>query len=349
MHILLALHQISPPANGWLQVITNGSVTGANNTALVALNFGSSQISIPANTRMGFFIDGDTRYQTGTSSDQTTYTDGTLSVIVDDDAAYGGGIPTPTFNPRRFLGSVIYELGVVGNCAPFTNFLIDSISGTAAKINWTPGSGNNSFFLEYGTTGFTPGNGTTITGTYPGSQPPVILSGLTAETNYDVYFGEICSNGADSVYFPTPQSFTTTKLCSPPSGLNVTNILDTTADVNWTYAGAAQRFEVIYGPPGFNPTTAGSVDTATASTYGLSGINPSTGYEVYVVAFCDTAQGYSDTIGPVFFFTNCAVANAPYTEKFDNVNLVASGSNTGNQLNQCWTSQPRCNPGFYTF
>ena len=236
--------------------------------------------------------------------------------------------PAPTFNPRRFLGSVIYELGVTGNCTPFTNFAIDSISGTSARIDWTPGTGNTSFKVEYGPTGFTPGTGTVVTGTYPGGQPPVILTGLAAQTTYDVYFEEYCNSGTDTVGFPGPQSFTTTKLCAPPNSLAISNVLATQADVSWMYPGSAMDFDIIYGPVGFDPMTTGTSVTVTGSPYTLTGLNPATGYDAYLVANCGMANGYSDTIGPEFFFTNCAITAAPFTEKFDDPTWVASPETT---------------------
>ena len=72
------------------------------------------------------------RYQTGTASDQTIFTLMVLPPLMFPIMqSYGGNAPSPTFNPRRFVGSVIYELAVTGNCTPFTNFAIDSISGIA--------------------------------------------------------------------------------------------------------------------------------------------------------------------------------------------------------------------------
>jgi len=96
-------------ANGWTQVITNAPVTGANSTNSVRMDFGGITIPLQANQRYGFFIEANTRYQTGTAADQTIYSDGTITVNVSDSIAYGGGAPSPTFNPRRFLGGVIYE------------------------------------------------------------------------------------------------------------------------------------------------------------------------------------------------------------------------------------------------
>ncbi len=332
-------------ANGWSQVITGATVTGANNTNRVLMDFGGQKIAIPANTRIGFFISGSTRYQTGTAADQTTFTDGVGSVYVTDNIAFGGGIPSPTFNPRRFVGAVIYELGVTGNCTPFTNFAIDSISGTVARVKWTPGTGNTSFSMEYGPAGFTPGTGTTVSGSYPGAQPPVILTGLSANTTYDVYFEEYCNSGSDTVGFPGPQSFTTTKLCAPPNSLAITNILSNQVDVSWMYPGSATDFDIIYGPVGFDPTTAGTSVTVTSSPHTLTGLNPATAYDAYLVANCGVTNGYSDTIGPEFFFTNCAITTAPFTEKFDNATWVASGNNAGNSINPCWTATPDMSMG----
>ena len=336
-------------ANGWAQVITAAPVVGGTTTTKGLMDFQGNKIAIPANTRIGFFVDGAVRYQSGTAADQTTYTDGVGSVFVTDNIAFGGGIPSPTFNPRRFLGSVIYELGVTGNCTPFTNFAIDSISGTSARIDWTPGTGNTSFKVEYGPTGFTPGTGTVVTGTYPGGQPPVILTGLSAQTTYDVYFEEYCNSGTDTVGFPGPQSFTTTKLCAPPNSLAISNVLATQADVSWMYPGSANDFDIIYGPVGFDPTTTGTSVTVTSSPYTLTGLNPATAYDAYLVANCGMANGYSDTIGPEFFFTNCAITAAPFTEKFDDPTWVASGNNAGNQINPCWTANPDMNQGTEPF
>lgn len=43
-------------ANGWVEVISGATITGANNTALVAIPFGTNVINIPANTPVGIHI-----------------------------------------------------------------------------------------------------------------------------------------------------------------------------------------------------------------------------------------------------------------------------------------------------
>ena len=70
-------------ANGWAQVITAAPVVGGTTTTKGLMDFQGNKIAIPANTRIGFFVDGAVRYQSGTAADQTVYTDGVGSVFVD--------------------------------------------------------------------------------------------------------------------------------------------------------------------------------------------------------------------------------------------------------------------------
>ena len=99
-------------ANGWSQVIVNAPVTVTSTTAVTYMDFGANNIiAIPSNTRVGFFVEATSvRYQTGTAADQVLYTDGVASIFIDDPIAWGGAVPTPVNNPRRFVGSVVYEL-----------------------------------------------------------------------------------------------------------------------------------------------------------------------------------------------------------------------------------------------
>ena len=100
--------------NGWWQVITSASISGADNTSLIPINFNTTVIPVQANVRMGFYIEGNTRYQTGYPYDQTLFSDGIVSVIVADNASYGGSKPIPPYNPRRFTGGVTYKLQRTG-------------------------------------------------------------------------------------------------------------------------------------------------------------------------------------------------------------------------------------------
>lgn len=194
---------------------------------------------------------------------------------------------------------------IVGGCAtPFTNWVVDSILDTSAKIDWTPGAGNTSFYLEYDTAGFTPGNGTKITGTYPSpTGPPVKITGLSADTKYDVYFGEICNSGADTVYFGGPQKFTTTVSCPAPYGVQEIGTTATTATVAWnSYTGT--DFKLEWGPTGFAQGT-GTSGRISDTIYTMTGLTPLTEYDVYVFDSCGLGN-YSTVVGPFSVTTGCA-------------------------------------------
>lgn len=333
-------------ADGWTLAVSNASIANAS-TAGPAVNipFGGVKIPIAANEAIGVFIEaatGSVRYQTGTSSDQQTFTDGTLTVSVADSVAYGGTRLNPTNNPRRFLGSVTYALAVTGACPSFSNFSIDSISAGAAKVNWTPGSGNTSFKLEYGPAGFTPGTGTVISGPLSGAQPPVILTGLSALTNYDIWFEEYCNAGGDTVRFPAPQTFSTTNLCAAPTAFAASNIGSVSVDLTWSQAGAYNSAWILYGPAGTTPGSTGwlldSVQ-APATSFTLNGLNPSTAYDLYLATNCGALNGISDTVGPINITTlingpqglNCT-AGSPgvlFADDFESTGLWTGNFGTG--------------------
>ncbi len=306
-------------ANGWIQAVTGASVTPINGSS-VSIPFGGVTIPVPASGSVGIHIAAsNTNYRTGAAGDQVIFTDGTFTIDVNDSVAYGGN-PSPTFNPRRFLGSVTYALSVTGNCTPFTNFTIDSISSGAAKLNWTPGASNTSFKVEYGAAGFTPGTGTTVTGTYPGAQPPVVLTGLSANTAYDVWIEEYCNSGSDTVGFPNPQSFTTTKLCAAPTAFTDSNLTSNSVDLGWAQAGSYNSAWILYGPAGTTPGSAGwFIDSvqSPATTFTINTLNSSTAYDIYLATNCGAINGISDTVGPLSITTpisgpqglNCTVGS----------------------------------------
>ncbi len=221
---------------------------------------------------------------------------------------------------------------VSGNCASFNNIAVDSISGTAAKINWTPGTSNSSFYLEYGVSGFSRGSGTTVSGSYPGAQPPVVISGLSPETTYDFYLGEVCNSGADSVELVNPASFSTTKLCAAPTNFAAANIGPYSADLSWNQAGSWMEAYVLYDSAGFDPDVSGNIDTATSTPFNLSGLYASLDYDVYLVTNCSGGNGYSDTIGPISITTLCApITSYPYLEDFENTVTGSPGT-----FPNCW-------------
>lgn len=224
------------------------------------------------------------------------------------------------------------DLSLLGNCNPFSHFMVDSITATTAQASWHPGSGNSAWFMEYGPTGFARGSGTAIQGTYPTAAPPVVLSGLLPKTGYDLYLGELCGS-SDSVYMPNPVRFATSRLCASPAGLSATATSPYDVQVTWSGNGTAPAYSLIYGYHGFDPSLGGTTVSASGSLHNVSGLSPAFTYDFYLAANCGGITGTSDTIGPVSAFTLCAAVGLfPFNEDFESAATGRPGT-----VPNCWS------------
>lgn len=93
--------------------------------------------------------------------------------------------------------------------------------------------------------------------------------------------------------------------CAPVSGVQMSDVMMTTAHVAWTPGAWESAWQVEYGESGFTPGTGTvmTVDTVCADLVGLTG---ETSYDVYVQAACDPAN-LSDYSEVVSFYTYCSV------------------------------------------
>lgn len=228
--------------------------------------------------------------------------------------------------------------GVTGLCSnSFTNFSVDSVKTSSASVSWTPGVGNSSFYLEYGIAGFTLGNGTKITGSYPGAQPPVSLTGLMADTTYEVYFGEICNSGADSVKLANAQVFKTLSSCPVPAFVSISIIGDTL--ITAAVSGSSTTYDVMWGPRGFSQASAGVGNITSGSVFTLDSLlYPGGAFDLYVRSNCGI-QGVSAYLGPIPFSTNCVKQTLPYNESF-NTTLGCMRIWDGGADTSSWQWQP---------
>jgi hypothetical protein len=99
-------------------------------------------------------------------------------------------------------------------CTIPTALGIGSITTTSALASFT--SSGSAFIVEYGAAGFTPGTdgnagvgGTIVTG----STSPIVLTGLTSNTTYDVYVRQDCTGDANG-YSLNSSKATFTTLCT---------------------------------------------------------------------------------------------------------------------------------------
>ncbi len=103
---------------------------------------------------------------------------------------------------------------------------------------------------------------------------------------------------------------------APPAiSINSSNVSTNSADISWLPAANETEWNIEYGALGFSIGSGTFVNT-TATTYSLTGLNPSSAYDFYVQAVCDSADSSIFT-GPYSFFTFCDVTTSPYLQNFD--------------------------------
>ena len=81
------------------------------------------------------------------------------------------------------------QIRVKNSCDDVTN-LLASTTSTGIGVSWDGSTSHTSYTVEYDTTGFTPGNGTTVTVTTDTAH----ITGLTPALSYDIYVNGVCSS-----------------------------------------------------------------------------------------------------------------------------------------------------------
>ena len=109
--------------------------------------------------------------------------------------------------------------------------------------------------------------------------------------------------------------------CAAPTAVTVTGTA-TTASVAFTGPANSTGFQIVYGPTGFNPASAGTTTPTFTSTPGaVAGLTSATCYDFYVRTMCG-ATDQSTLAGPIRFCTPCTaptISTFPYTQNFDAV------------------------------
>lgn len=100
-------------------------------------------------------------------------------------------------------------------CGPPNKPTVTPKSASSAQVSWGDGE---AYIIEYGPSGFTPGTGATAgtNGTIAtGNVSPVVISGLSANTTYNVYRRKLCTSGG----YTNSQVVAFKTLCSPTTAI----------------------------------------------------------------------------------------------------------------------------------
>lgn len=192
----------------------------------------------------------------------------------------------------------------------------------SAMISWLPLGSEENWDLVWGAPGFNPEtNGNLVEGL---TSFDYLLQDLTVFTDYQVYVRADCGD-EDISLWSGPLDFATLATCPAPINLAVTNITGTTATVSWEPVGQETTWQLIWGPSGFHPATAGNlIEDLMDTTYQLTHLQIVTEYDVYVRSWCEE-EDISVWTNPFTFSTICDAFELPFSETF------SEGSTN------CWT------------
>jgi len=103
--------------------------------------------------------------------------------------------------------------------------------------------------------------------------------------------------------------------CIRPDSLVCSNITANSVNVTWRERGSATLWNIEYGPSGFIQGT-GTIIYGISNPYTLSGLNPSTNYDVYVQSNCGGSETSYWSFGTSFMTSQIPI-NIPFTIDFE--------------------------------
>ncbi|MCS6904307.1 MAG: fibronectin type III domain-containing protein, partial [Bacteroidia bacterium] len=203
-------------------------------------------------------------------------------------------------------GSCIVEQIVKVESFTISGLAINSISGNVAHLSWNTYSGIDRLNALYRVAGESEWQKVPVV---PGSNT-VQISGLRSGLTYEFAIEPICNNGtllptSSIVQGKVPEN----EPCPGPRNLNIQNITDNSAVVNWNANNFGDVCYILaYGPSSENPTLWNEmlVPGGITQTF-LSGLLPGTTYGVRIRTNCTACSRFSGLqsswVGPISFTT----------------------------------------------
>ena len=199
------------------------------------------------------------------------------------------------------------------NCNTPANLVLVDVLAYSASLAWDASTESDSWQIEYGQNGFTPGNGTVVNS----NTSSILLTDLSQNTFYDVYLKASCVAGGFSD--PVKISFTTEIGCPDPSGVNLVDAQPSSLLLNWNInSGNEQTWDVEYGESGFGQGS-GFLLQADTNDIVLENLIANTDYDIYLRANC-LVNDQSAWVGPYKFRTSCNPTSGDSNE------LIVNGS-----------------------
>ncbi len=217
------------------------------------------------------------------------------------------------FRSKTAAANAIYldnvQVSLLPTCFEPKNLASSNITSSSANLNWTKGTTETQWEIQYKpSTDTNWANATTITTTIDTAFYSLI--GLNELTTYNIRVKAICSASEESIY-SNIINITTPATCPPPA-----NIIATTggnkAIINWTAGGTEIQWNIQYKPSSdTNWANATSINISTKPDT-ITGLIPLTTYNVRIKAICD--QTHQSVWSSITNFTT--INGIPFTENF---------------------------------
>lgn len=251
------------------------------------------------------------------------------------------GSLTITFVVNGLMCHTGYELYIhcVGeaSCPRPTELTGEMTSPTHATVTWNGTAPSYDFYYRLSPTG------TWVRQTV--NTNSIILTGLVADTLYDMYVVALCTATDSSMASATRQLYTHYEIpvipCPTPVNLTVSNITMNSAVLGWTAAGTESAWNLEV-----NGTL---INNVTTNPYTLSSLTPGTLYTVKVQAACD-ATTMSDWSNALTFGTQEEDTTAVYYTVTVSSSNAGMGSVSGGGTyveNTTITITATSNPGYH--
>ncbi|MDW8335085.1 MAG: fibronectin type III domain-containing protein, partial [Bacteroidia bacterium] len=166
------------------------------------------------------------------------------------------------------------------SCSAPTNLVIGNITETGATASWAAVVGADEYLFE-----LIPGNGQ-ITGEVGATT--AVLTNLTPATTYIFRVRALCGEALSESASATFSTAGAPSPCAAAPSITSISLLSTSATVRWGRVENATSYRLEYRPFGTTAFTSLSVPATAQSTQfaQISGLSPSTRYEVRVTAIC---------------------------------------------------------------
>ncbi|MBR5784942.1 MAG: fibronectin type III domain-containing protein [Bacteroidales bacterium] len=167
-------------------------------------------------------------------------------------------------------------------CHEPTSVAASNITYTSATIAWDSASPNPEMWqVTYGYN-----NDNSTWDTVETSTPSVEINGLYVSTSYNVYVRAYCSIEAD-VYSEWSEVVTfSTMQCNGVGEVVVSNVSSSSATVQWDVVEGQSKWEITYGPEGFDEGNGTTVVVENTPSYTITGLEADMNYDLYVRNIC---------------------------------------------------------------